>query len=92
MARGKSAEDLTTLQMALVGYQVERQKIQDKIDELQSKLKGKAAGISSLSGGGRGKRVLSPAARARIAAAQRKRWAEHRKKLAAAAKAAGKGD
>jgi hypothetical protein len=30
------------------------------------------------------KRILSPAARNRIAAAQRKRWAEHRKLAAAA--------
>ncbi len=93
MARGKSMDDLTTLQMALVGYQVERQKIEDKINDLQGRLKGKYAAVSSSapSGGGtRAKRVLSPAARARIAAAQRKRWAEHRKKLAAATKAAGK--
>ncbi len=88
MARGKSADDLTTLQMALVGYQVERQKIEEKISELQAKLKGKHVGVSSVGGGGgtRAKRVLSPAARARIAAAQRKRWAEHRKKMAAATK------
>jgi len=89
MARGKSADDLATLQMALVGYQVERQKIEEKINELQGKLKGKHVGVSSVGGGvTRAKRVLSPAARARIAAAQKKRWAEHRKKLAAASKSA----
>ncbi len=94
MARGRSTDDLTTLQMALVGYQVERQKIEEKISELQAKLKGKHVGVSAspTGGGTRAKRVLSPAARARIAAAQRKRWAEHRKKLAAATKAAGKGE
>ena len=94
MARGRSTDDLTTLQMALVGYQVERQKIEEKISELQAKLKGKHVGVSSPAAGGgtRSKRVLSPAARARIAAAQRKRWAEHRKKIAAATKSAGKGE
>jgi cell division septum initiation protein DivIVA len=80
--------------MALVGYQVERQKIEEKISELQAKLKGKHVGVSSPAAGGgtRSKRVLSPAARARIAAAQRKRWAEHRKREAAATRAASKGE
>ena len=89
MARGKTVDDLTTLQMALVGYQVERQKIEEKIRELQSRLGGKSTSSSSTSASerpARKARVLSPAARARIAAAQKKRWAEHRKKLAQAAK------
>lgn len=86
MARTKRAEDWTTLQMALVGYQVERQKIEDKIREIQSQLKGKRVsfspnGVTRKTGA---KRNLSPAARRRIAAAQRKRWAEHRKKAAMA--------
>ena len=88
MARTKS-EDMTTLEMALVGYQMERQKIEDKIRELQSRLKGKRVvaptTASETKSAGR-KRVLSASARARIAAAQKKRWAEHRKKLAAAGK------
>ena len=41
MARGKSTEDLSTLQMALVGYEIEKQKIAEKISEIQAKLKGK---------------------------------------------------
>ena len=89
MARGKS-EDTTTLQMALIGYQVERQKIEEKIRELQARLKGKKAAapatVSEAKTPSRRKRVLSSAARARIAAAQKKRWAEHRKRLAAAGK------
>ena len=92
MARGRIAEDLTTLQMALVGYELERRKIEDKIKLLQRQLKGKklviapgAAAAAKKSPGTR--RVLSPAARRRIAAAQRKRWAEHRKRQAVAAKA-----
>jgi cell division septum initiation protein DivIVA len=75
--------------MALVGYQVERQKIEDKIREIEAQLKGKrisspAAGAVKKAPGQ--KRVLSPAARRRIAAAQKKRWAEHRKRQAASAK------
>jgi hypothetical protein len=87
MARAKN-EDMTTLEMALVGYQMERQKIEDKIRELQSRLKGKRVAAPSAPAAkspGR-KRVLSAAARARIAAAQKKRWAEHRKKLAGSGK------
>ena len=89
MARGKQVEDVTTLQMALVGYQIEKQKIEDKIGQIQAQLKGKRVAISSAAAAKKGagtKRVLSPAARRRIAAAQKKRWAEHRKRLAQAAK------
>jgi cell division septum initiation protein DivIVA len=89
MARSK-AEDLTTLQMALVGYQFEKQKIEDKIRELQAQLKGKRPTSPSAAADKKApkvKRVLSPAARRRIAAAQKKRWAEHRKRAAQAAKA-----
>ena len=41
MARGRNVQDLATLQMALVGFQIEKQKIEDKIRELQAQLKGK---------------------------------------------------
>jgi len=89
MARGRIAEDLTTLQMALVGYELERRKIEDKIKLLQRQLKGKkivtAPGAAAKKAPGT-KRELSPAARRRIAAAQRKRWAEHRKRQALATK------
>jgi hypothetical protein len=77
--------------MALVGYQLERQKIDEKIRDLQARLGGRrmsspasvtvsAAAASARKGV---KRVLSPEARKRIAAAQKKRWAEHRKRVAA---------
>jgi hypothetical protein len=88
MARGKSTEDLTTLKMALVGYQVERQKIDEKIREIEAVLKGKSVATPAAGPVAKkapaAKRVLSPAARKRIAAAQKKRWAEHRKNTAAA--------
>ncbi len=90
MPRGRSSDDLNTLQMALVGYQMEKAKIDEKIREIQARLGGKRmAGAQAGAGAGSaktkgGKRVLSPEARKRIAAAQKKRWAEHRKKMAAA--------
>lgn len=89
MPRGRSSDDLTTLQMALVGYQMERAKIDEKIREIQSRLGGKRVSAGSAAPAAApaktrgGKRVLSPEARKRIAAAQKKRWAEHRKKMAA---------
>jgi hypothetical protein len=92
MARGKSAEDQTILQMALVGYEIEKQKIEAKIKDIQAQLKGKRAAAPPATPEKKApgaKRVLSPAARRRIAAAQKKRWAEHRKRMAQAAKAGG---
>ena len=84
MARG-DIEDRATFEMALVGYQIEKEKIENKIGEIRSQLKGmpvvapakKAPGV---------KRVLSPAARRHIVAAQKKRWAEYHKRVAQAAK------
>lgn len=86
MARLISTHDTATLQMALVGYEVERQKIDERIREIQSQLKGKAIAAAPATGdhAAPGKRVLSPAARRRIAMAQKKRWAEHRKRQAQA--------
>jgi predicted nucleic acid-binding Zn-ribbon protein len=89
MARTKSAEDLATLQMALVGYQLEKTKIEEKIREIEGRLSGKKATAGSAAADKKAsgvKRVLSPAARRRIALAQKKRWAEHRKKMSQATK------
>jgi hypothetical protein len=87
MPRGKSVEDLTTLQMALVGYKYEREKIDDKIRHIEAQLKGKKVPMGlSAERPKTARRELSAAARRRIAAAQRKRWAEHRKMKAAQAK------
>jgi hypothetical protein len=70
--------------MALVGYEIEKERIAAKIREIQSELAGKPASGAAVKGeDAPKKRVLSAAARKRIAAAQKKRWAEHRKKVAA---------
>jgi len=78
--------------MALVGFQIEKQKIEDKIRELQGQLKGKRVVLQSATPERTAtvKRVLSPAARKRIADAQKRRWAEHRKRAAQQAKAQAK--
>ena len=90
MARGKTTQDLSTLQMALVGYGIEKQRIEDKIRELQANLKGKVVSSPAAAKQKRAgvKRELSAAARKRISAAQKKRWSEHRKRAAQAAKEA----
>ena len=87
MARGVSTEDTKTLEMALVGYQIERQKIEEKIKAIEAQLGGKKTPQTAAApkSADKPKRVMSAAARLRIAAAQKKRWAEHRKKMAAKA-------
>ena len=84
MAQGNK-EDLATLEMALVGYQVEKEKIETRIRELQSQVKGKPVVAPAKKASGV-KRVLSASVRRRISKAQKKRWAEHHKRMAQAAK------
>ena len=43
MARGIRTEDTTTLQMALVGYEIEKNKIEERIREVQAALGGSQA-------------------------------------------------
>ncbi|MGC9950899.1 MAG: hypothetical protein ABSF64_31420 [Bryobacteraceae bacterium] len=88
MPRGKAAPkpDQTTLQMALVGYELEKERIAGKIRGIQAQLGGSVSSGSAKAAKTEAapkKRVLSAAARKRIAAAQKKRWAEHRKRVAA---------
>ena len=80
----RMSTDPSLLQMALIGYQAEREKIEEKTRELQARLKGKTvSAFAPVKVKVRAKRHLSESARARIAAAQKKRWAEHRKRQAA---------
>ncbi|HUB77797.1 MAG TPA: hypothetical protein VMB03_03320 [Bryobacteraceae bacterium] len=82
----RTSHDPGLLQAALYGYQMEKEKIEAKIRELQAQLKGKRAPAPAAAKHAKtgGRRQMSDAARARIAAAQRKRWAEFHKKKAAA--------
>src|SRR5262249_32945764 len=66
--------DRLTLEMALIGYEAERQKIEAAIAAIRKQVDGRAA-ASAVDGAHRPKRVMSAAAKRRIAAAQRKRWA-----------------
>jgi len=87
MARGKTTGDLTTLQMALVGYEIEKKKIDEKIKEIKAQLgrRGASLAVAAVSDApAPRKRNLSADARRRIAMAQKRRWAEHRRKAAAA--------
>jgi hypothetical protein len=87
MPRGKSP-DKSILAMALVGYEMEKKKIEDRINEIRSKL-GKVIHKVGAAVGNNDqpkRRKLSAAARKRIAVAQKKRWAEHRKATAQASK------
>jgi hypothetical protein len=70
--------DFETLQMALIGYKAERRKIDEKISELEARLNGNRP-ASQDTAPKTGRRHMSRAAKARIAAAQRKRWARFRK-------------
>ena len=85
--------DPSILEMALVGYQAELQKIQEKIAAIRKQLGGRvnipvlAPAVSS--GGSRPKRQMSAAGKRRIAEAQKKRWRKfHAKQTATTAKKA----
>jgi hypothetical protein len=84
MAR-PAQEDSQTLRMALVGYDIEHQRITDKIAEITGLLNGNAPvaiqGESEPTK--RKRRKISAAARKRIGDATRRRWAALRKAKAA---------
>jgi hypothetical protein len=76
------------LEAALQGLEAQKHKLEDQIAQVRSMLGGRAtkqakapawANGSASGGGSPKKRVLSPEARQRIAAAQKKRWAAYRK-------------
>ena len=66
--------DRSTLEMALIGYEAELKKIVAAIAAIRKQVDGHAA-APAVDGARRPKRNMSSAARRRIAAAQRKRWA-----------------
>jgi len=76
--------DPALLQAALYGYENKLAQINEAISEIRRELRQSAAAAASASSAPataprRGRRKLSAAARARIAAAQKKRWAEYKK-------------
>jgi len=88
MPRGKSNQNRDILEYALQHLERERDELQSRIDIIRRQLGGRASSSGSgsaaqpaPSAAPRKKRTLSEAARKRIAAAQKRRWAEHRKQL-----------
>ena len=79
--------DSGLLQAALEGLELQRKRIEEQIQQVRSMMgagrggrTGQATSSAAAERPARVKRELSPAARRRIAAAQKKRWAEYRKK------------
>jgi hypothetical protein len=94
MAKSFAAPSREILEAALQGLEAQREKLTEQINEVRSMLgggrragrpatserdNGTQAEASSAPKGARKKRTLSPEARKRIAAAQKKRWAAFRK-------------
>lgn len=83
MARSKSVQDPALLEAALEGLELQRRRIDEQIEHVRSMLghgtsrRGRPP-AKALTKAPQ-KRELSPAARKRIAAAQKKRWAQFRK-------------
>jgi hypothetical protein len=82
--------DRELLEAALSGLELQRQKIEEQIQTVRSRLgmglkrRGRPPGSGARAAAKRqkepgAKRVLTEAARKRIAAAQKRRWAEYRK-------------
>jgi hypothetical protein len=82
---GKSIGNHSLLTAALEGLQLQKQRIEEQIQQVRLLL-GKNAGKRGRPAGSANKKTgagrLSPAARKRIAAAQKRRWAEYRKSSA----------
>jgi hypothetical protein len=86
MARPRSVQDETLLAAALEGLELQKKRIEEQIAQVRSLLAGrrpKTAAVTAPAAKAPRKRQLSEAARKRIAAAQKRRWAEYRKKSSA---------
>jgi hypothetical protein len=80
MARNtKLVSNASLLEAALEGLELQRQRIDEQIQQVRSLLAKRRPTAPANEAGPARKRQLSPAARKRIAAAQKKRWAEYRK-------------
>ncbi len=74
----KSLQDSSFLAAALEGLELQKKRIEEQIAQVKSMLGGRGAGPARPAR----RRLLSPEARKRIALAQKRRWAEYRKKQA----------
>jgi hypothetical protein len=81
--------DSSVLEMALIGFEAEIQKITARISAIRKRLGARAQRITQ---GPKPKRVLSAAAKKKIADAQKKRWAEYHAKHKAPANPARRQD
>jgi hypothetical protein len=89
MAKHSAAPHHEILEAALEGLEAQRHKLDEKIAQVRSMLGGRAGKLATKAqswpveatsnGGAPKRRILSPEARQRIAAAQKKRWAAYRK-------------
>jgi hypothetical protein len=87
MAKTSAAPHREILEAALHGLEAQKQRLESQISQVRSML-GRRAGRPSQSSAitfgnapaSGQKRILSPEARQRIAAAQKKRWAAYRKR------------
>jgi hypothetical protein len=84
MAR-ESGQNAAILEYALHHLERERDEIQAKIEHIRRQLGSRIPATPATSSEPRPKRVLSESARKRIAAAQKRRWAAHRRAKAKAA-------
>jgi hypothetical protein len=86
MAKQSAAPHREILEAALHGLEAQKRRVDEQIAQVVSMLggrTGKTAKVSAWTGSSTNgvprKRILSPEARQRIAAAQKKRWAAYRK-------------
>ena len=91
MPRGRTVQNSELLKAALEGLQAQKTRIEEQIGQVQAMLgqrRGRppAAAAPAAAEKPAHKRRLSVAARKHIAAAQKRRWAEYRKRTAAGAK------
>ena len=91
MARTSAAPSKAILEAALQGLEAQRDRLEEQIAQVRAMMGGKSGRASSATASastgegadgaktGRKKRTLTPEARKRIAAAQKRRWAAFRK-------------
>jgi len=84
----KALQDTSLLSAALEGLEMQRKRVEEQIAQVRAALGGRKVRSASSDQPAKAarKRELSPEARKRIANAQKRRWAEYRKKQAAAEK------